>query len=466
MAWVSVIGPSMEQMEYRLQEGAGCGLAQPGEHAHEVADQQIAYRLADERTLMWIGEGLREVGITPQTPLTTDQHEAAKALMSGVDPRTGEVLVEAKHLADPRAKLAGEPLVAALEAAAAERGVTVGRMLAARPAMVKRAAQLARGVDREGQAHLIRIHDVEKLARAAGLDLAQVYEASELAYAHKWRDATVRVGNRGYDLTLDVTKSVSVLYGLADAEFAAAIEGVFADAVVETVAAVEGWAAYGQRGHQRDGQRAERMDSTGLLGWVMWHRTARPVDGQAPDPHLHAHVAIANMARGLDGKWSAVGAGGRDIHRHAQAAGALLKARIRRVLTQSYGIAWKREETTGAWEIAAIPERTRVLFSKRNRQMKAVLERLGIDPASSKARQPLRAARPGARKRLTVTCAQSGIARPTRQPVAPMTTMAAKALSPGTARPSPRHAGTAARCCRDGPARPRSRPGSGGRSTG
>ncbi|GAA2418708.1 hypothetical protein GCM10010404_91640 [Nonomuraea africana] len=376
----------MEQMEYRLQEGAGCGLAQPGEHAHEVADQQIAYRLADERALMWIGEGLREVGITPQTPLTTDQHEAAKALMSGVDPRTGEVLVEAKHLADPRAKLAGEPLVAALEAAAAERGVTVGRMLAARPAMVKRAAQLARGVDREGQAHLIRIHDVEKLARAAGLDLAQVYEASELAYAHKWRDATVRVGNRGYDLTLDVTKSVSVLYGLADAEFAAAIEGVFADAVVETVAAVEGWAAYGQRGHQGDGQRAERMDSTGLLGWVMWHRTARPVDGQAPDPHLHAHVAIANMARGLDGKWSAVGAGGRDIHRHAQAAGALLKARIRRVLIQSYGIAWKREETTGAWEIAAIPERTRVLFSKRNRQMKAVLERLGIDPASSKAR--------------------------------------------------------------------------------
>jgi hypothetical protein len=78
MAWVSVIGPSMEQVEYRLQEGAGCGLAQPGEHAHEpVANQQIAYRLADERALMWIGEGLREVGITPQTSLTADQHQGA-----------------------------------------------------------------------------------------------------------------------------------------------------------------------------------------------------------------------------------------------------------------------------------------------------------------------------------------------------------------------------------------------------
>ncbi|GAA2699021.1 hypothetical protein [Nonomuraea recticatena] len=90
-----------------------------------------------------------------------------------------------------------------------------------------------------------------------------------------------------------------MLYGLADAEFAAAIKGVFADAVVETVAAVEGWAAYGQRGHQDDGQRAERMDSTGLLagpGDVAPH--GPPGQRQPPDPPLHAHVAIANMARG------------------------------------------------------------------------------------------------------------------------------------------------------------------------
>ncbi|WP_431903781.1 relaxase domain-containing protein [Nonomuraea sp. bgisy101] len=74
-----------------------------------------------------------------------------------------------------------------------------------------------------------------------------------------------------------------------------------------------------------------------------------------PDPHLHAHVTIADMVKGKDGKWSAIGAGGRDIHRHAQAADALLKARLRRVLAQRYGIAWKRDERTGAWEIAAIP---------------------------------------------------------------------------------------------------------------
>ncbi|GAA2699029.1 hypothetical protein [Nonomuraea recticatena] len=45
-------------------------MRRPPRHlAHEpVADQQIADRLADERGLMWIGEGLREVGITPQMP--------------------------------------------------------------------------------------------------------------------------------------------------------------------------------------------------------------------------------------------------------------------------------------------------------------------------------------------------------------------------------------------------------------
>ncbi|MEV4165898.1 hypothetical protein [Nonomuraea dietziae] len=34
---------------------------------------------------------------------------------------------------------------------------------------------------------------------------------------------------------------------------------------------------------------------------MMWHRTARPVNGQAPDPHLHARMAIANMARAGEG---------------------------------------------------------------------------------------------------------------------------------------------------------------------
>lgn len=392
MAWVNVLGPCMEQVDYRLQEGAGCGVPQAGEHGHErheEPDGQLSYRLSGGRALVWIGEGLREVGIIPGTSLTPDQHGKARALMSGEDPNTGRLLLKAKHAVDPRGKLPAAPFGEALEEAAAGRGTTVDGLLAARPAMVKRAAQMARGIAREGEAHLVRIGDLEQLARAAAVDLAEVYEPEVLAYARKWRDSRVRIGNRGYDLTLDVSKSTSVLVGLADAGFAAELESVVVDAVFETVAAVEQWVGYGQRGHQGDGQVAGQMATTGMLGWVMWHGTARPVGAAAPDPHLHAHVMIVNAARGLDGKWSAVAAGGRDLHRHAHAADAFLKARVRRETIERHGIAWTRAPETGAWEIAAIPAAVRTLFSKRDGQVKQVLAKFGfaVGEASRRAKK-------------------------------------------------------------------------------
>ncbi|MFB9712526.1 MobF family relaxase [Streptosporangium nondiastaticum] len=369
MAWVTVLGPSMAQVDYRLKEGAGC--------AHP--DQQVAYRLADERGLVWIGEGLREVGIVPGSALTAEQHPAARALMDGCHPGTGEVLVVAKKAVDPRALLAGAPLLEALERAAAARGLGgVAALYAGNAALASRAGRLERGVRRKGEAYSLPYEAARKLAATADVNLAALYPADRLAEARRWRNARVRVGNRGYDLTLDVSKSVSVLYGLSTPEVSAVVENTFAEAVAETVAAVEGWVAYGQRGHQGDGRLAARVPASGLLGWVVWHRTARPVDGQAPDPHLHAHVPIANLVRGADGRWSAVAAGGRDLHRHVHAADALLKARLRRGLIERFGVVWERDAVTGAWEIVGIDERLRARFSKRDGQVKAVLAKHGI----------------------------------------------------------------------------------------
>ncbi|MGW4791807.1 MobF family relaxase [Nonomuraea sp. NPDC004297] len=368
----------MEQVEYRLQEGAGCGVPHTGEHGREELSGQLSYRLDGARALVWMGEGLREFGIVPGSRLTADQRDKARALMGGKDPNTGKLLMKARHVVDPRGKLPGAPLGEALEAVATARGTTVENLLAARPAMVKRAAQMARGIAREGEAHLVRIGDLDRLAFAAGIDLAEVYEPEELAFARKWRDARVRIGNRGYDLTLDVTKSVSVLHGLADPRFAAELEAVFTTAVSETATAVEQWVGYGQRGHQGGGRLAGQIATSGLLGWVMLHRTARPVGSAAPDPHLHAHFTFANMVRGLDGKWSAVAAGGRDLYRHAHTADTFLKARMRRMLIENHGVAWTRDPETGAWEIAAVPGEVRTLFSKRDGQIKQVLAKLGI----------------------------------------------------------------------------------------
>ncbi|MDP9850292.1 MobF family relaxase [Streptosporangium lutulentum] len=377
MAWVTKLGPSQTQVDYRLTEGAGCRHEHLGEHQ---GDAQMAYRLADERGLMWIGEGLRDVGITPGSALTAEHYEAARALMDGRHPESGVVLVEAKKAVDPRAMLGGAPLLQALEQTAAMREMTnTTALLGGNTKMAARAAQLARGVQRKGEAYLVSYEDARKLARAAAIDLSNVYEGEQLAEARRWRKARVRVGNRGYDLTADMTKSVSALHGLSAPAVAAAVEQVFAESVIETVAAVEGWVAYGQRGRQGGGRLAKRTDSSGLLGWVMWHRTARPVDGQAPDPHLHAHVQIANMVHGTDGKWSAVAAGGRDLYRHAHAADALVKARVRRRLTQELGVRWERDPVTGAWEIVGIGEAMRTRFSKRDGQVKAMLADHGMD---------------------------------------------------------------------------------------
>jgi len=384
MAWVTVLGPDMAQVEYRLDESAGCALSTD---AGKPVDAQVSYRLDGELPLEWIGNGLRDVDIQPGTTITEKQKEWARALMSGAHPHTGEVLVQPKLAVDPRAKLPAAPLIAAVGAAMAEQPDRLQRRFALDHRAYKRYEQALRGVFREGDLHTIPIRDAERIGQTAGLDLGQLYPAEQLQLAREHRHEKVVVGNRGYDLTMDIAKSVSVLYAMANENTARQLEDVYLDAVRETVTAMEGWAAYGMRGHHGDGKSADRIATSGLLGWMMVHRTARPVGHHAPDPHLHAHLSFANMVKGTDGKWSTVAAGGRDLHRHAHAADAFLRARMRHITAQRWGIEWARNQLTGAWEIAHIPAAARDLFSKRSSQIAETLERLGIDPGEATTAQ-------------------------------------------------------------------------------
>lgn len=399
VAWVTTLGSAMAQIDYRLEQQSGCSLT-AGD------DGQVAYRLESDRPLEWVGEGLREVGIVPGTALDDAGKAAARALADGADPSTGEVLVAPKMAVDPRAKLPAGPLVQAVRAAAERAGTTPAQLLD-NPRAAARYARLQRGVAREqtrtdgpddarpdaGQVvHRASVGDLQRVADAARIALEDVYDAGELAAAREHKDARVPVGNRGYDLTLDLPKSYSVLTAMADPETAAQLEDVYLDAVRETVAAVQQWAGYGMRGHHGDGHRAERVDGTGLLGWMTVHRTARPVAGQAPDPHLHAHLTFVNLVKGVDGKWSTIGAGGRDLHRHAHAADALVKARLRAVTRERWGMQWVRDERTGAWEVAAVPADLRARMSKRAGQVEARLQADGLDPGQASTEQAKTAA--------------------------------------------------------------------------
>jgi hypothetical protein len=158
VAWVTTLGPDMGQIDYRLREDAGCSL-NPGrdQQQHEQAqDRQVDYRLAGDRPLEWIGDGLRAVGIEPGTAMDEAARDAARMLARGRDPREPDhtkkgVLVTPKKAVDPRAKLAARPLVDAIRAAAAAGGTGVEAFLAARgdARVVARFGRLQRGVARE-----------------------------------------------------------------------------------------------------------------------------------------------------------------------------------------------------------------------------------------------------------------------------------------------------------------------------
>jgi hypothetical protein len=118
MAYVTPIyGGSAAQIDYRL------GITQHG----CSSDTQFAYH-ADgrERPLRWIGHGLPAFGVdgvAAGAELTEEQNDLARALMAGRHIATGEQLVAPKVAVPADAKVPLGPLVAAVKAAAAERGI-------------------------------------------------------------------------------------------------------------------------------------------------------------------------------------------------------------------------------------------------------------------------------------------------------------------------------------------------------
>lgn len=403
MGWVTVIGPAGAQVEYRLQASAGCSLHHEGHDLAQDQDAQVDYRLGDgqdeAQALVWIGEGLRDVGIEPGTVMQSEDDKAkARALMSGVNPATGEILVAPKLVVDPRGKLPAAALVAAVTGVVNASGTDAEQLLGDWAA--KRLGRAERGVRREGEVHRVSYKDAVRLAGEAGVDLSALYSAKTLTEARKWAGAKMRVGIRGFDAVVDLPKSVSGLWAIAPAELATAILATHRDAVTESFQHYERWTSYTMRGHHGDGGSAEKVQSSGLLGWMMPHQVARPVNGSAPDPHVHTHVVIAHLAHSEDGAWRTIGAGGRDVHRMVHSFDSYAKARFRALTVERFGLRWEQDERTRQWEVVGIPKELREQLSKRGVQVARELEKLGITPESA-TRMQAKVASASSRERKT-----------------------------------------------------------------
>jgi conjugative relaxase-like TrwC/TraI family protein len=91
----------------------------------------------------------------------------------------------------------------------------------------------------------------------------------------------------GYDMNFHVPKSVSVLHALSNDSH---ILEAFEISVSETMQEIE---ADSMARVRKGGAYQDRK--TGELIYAHFtHQTARPVDGSAPDPHLHAHCFVFN----------------------------------------------------------------------------------------------------------------------------------------------------------------------------
>jgi conjugative relaxase-like TrwC/TraI family protein len=208
------------------------------------------------------------------------------------------------------------------------------------------------------------------------LGLEGEVDADALAAVLDGRDPTSGIplrssqGGRvpGFDLTFRAPKSVSVVFGLAEAEIAAVVAEAHDLAVDAALGYLERYATWTRRGHGG----IQQIRGDGLVAAAFRHRTSR-----AGDPHLHTHVLVANTVRGTDGRWSTIDA--RHFYWHSKTAGYLYEAHLRSELTARLGVRWTKA-IEGIADIEGVPLDVLGAFSTRRAEIE---ERLAIGGWSS-----------------------------------------------------------------------------------
>ena len=165
----------------------------------------------------------------------------------------------------------------------------------------------------------------------------------------------------GFDLTFLAPKSLALLHELGSKEASNKAMSAHDAAVAAALDYLERHASGARRG--KGGRRS--IGSKGFIAAGFRHRTSR-----AGDPLLHTHVLVANLIKGEDGKWGALDA--KHLYRHAKTAGYLYQAHLRAELTRRLGVQWTAVRK-GAADIDGIPREAIEAFSKRRREVQAVL---------------------------------------------------------------------------------------------
>jgi len=163
------------------------------------------------------------------------------------------------------------------------------------------------------------------------------------------------------DLTFSAPKSVSVLSAVASPEVSGALVECHEEAVRAALGFLENEAVLVRRG--KGGARFEHAG--GLIAVAYRHRMSRSLD-----PQLHTHVVAANLARGVDGRFTALHHP--SIYRAARTAGYVYQAHLRAAVRDRLGLAWG-PVVKGAAELQDVPVDVLRVFSQRRAEVQAAV---------------------------------------------------------------------------------------------
>lgn len=180
----------------------------------------------------------------------------------------------------------------------------------------------------------------------------------------------------GYDINFHCPKSVSILHAFAEDNH---ILDAFRDSVTETMQVLENdmktrvWRKSGNK------RICEDKPSDGLVWGHFVHQTARPVEDQLPDPHLHAHCFTFNAT--WNEQEQKIKAGQfRDIKRDMPYYQVRFQMTLASKL-EALGYAVRRTEKS--FEIEGVPRGVIDLFSKRTDEIGRVAKEKGITDAKA-----------------------------------------------------------------------------------
>ena len=193
-------------------------------------------------------------------------------------------------------------------------------------------------------------------------------------------------GVAGYDYTFSVPKSVSALWGVADAGTQALIVGAHHEAVAEVLDFMEREIVATRRGVAAGNGAVMQADVIGVAAAAYDHW-----DSRLGDPQLHTHIVISNTVKTTeDGRWRSLD--GTAMYEANVPISEHYNAVLADRLTRLFGIEWEQRERgaerNAAWELAPVPETLIREFSSRSSHIDKEKDRLIEEYTELTGRRP------------------------------------------------------------------------------